>query len=56
MQWASKRARGRAGDDEFDGDDDRSRKRETATGRRGRAAGERWSGGEEGGVVAELRS
>ena len=46
MQWASKRARGRAGDDEFDGDDDRSPKRGTATWRRCRASGELWVGGE----------
>ena len=56
MQWASKRARGRAGDDEFDGDDDRSPKRGTATWRRCRASGDPWSGGEEEGVVAELLS
>ena len=56
MQWASKRARGRAGDDEFDGDDGRSPKRGTATWRRCRASGELWSGGEEEGVVAELLS
>ena len=36
LQWASKRARGRAGDDEFDGDDDRSRRGER---RRGGDAG-----------------
>ena len=53
---ASKRARGRAGDDEFDGDDGRSPKRGTATWRRCRASGELWSGGEEEGVVAELLS
>ena len=56
MQWASKRARGRVGDGEFDGDDDLSPKRETATWRRCRASGELWSGGEEEGVVAELLS
>ena len=56
MQWASKRARGRVGDDEFDGDDDRSPKRGTATWRRCRASGDSWSGGEEEGVVAELLS
>ena len=56
MQWASKRARRRAGDDEFDGDDGRSPKRGTATWRRCRASGDSWSGGEEEGVVAELLS
>ena len=56
LQWASKRARGRAGDDEFDGDGGRSPKRGTATWRRCRASGELWSGGEEEGVVAELLS
>ena len=56
MQWASKRARRRAGDDEFDGDDGRSPERGTAMGRRCRASGELWSGGEEEGVVAELLS
>ena len=56
MQWASKRARGRAGDDEFDGDGGRSPKRGTATWRRCRASGDPWSGGEEEGVVAELLS
>ena len=56
MQWASKRARGRAGDDEFDGDGGRSPKRGTATWRRCRASGELWSGGEEEGVEAELLS
>ena len=40
LQWASKRARGRAGDGEFDGDDGRSPKRGTATWRRCRASGE----------------
>ena len=56
MQWASKRARGRAGDGEFDGDGGRSPKRGTATWRRCRASGELWSGGEEEGVMAELLS
>ena len=56
MQWASKRARGRAGDDEFDGDGGRSPKKGTATWRRCRASGDPWSGGEEEGVVAELLS
>ena len=56
LQWASKRARGRAGDDEFDGDGGRSPKRGTATWRRCRASGDPWSGGEEEGVVAELLS
>ena len=56
MQWASKRARGRAGDGEFDGDGGRSPKRGTATWRRCRASGELWSGGEEEGVEAELLS
>ena len=56
MQWASKRARGRAGDDEFDGDGGRSPKRGTATWRRCRASGDWWSGGEEEGVEAELLS
>ena len=56
MQWASKRARGRAGDGEFVGDGDRSPKRGTATWRRCRASGDSWSGGEEEGVVAELLS
>ena len=46
LQWASKRARGRAGDDEFDGDGGRSPKRGTATWRRCRASGELWVGGE----------
>ena len=53
---ASKRARGRVGDDEFDGDGGRSPKRGTATWRRCRASGDPWSGGEEEGVVAELLS
>ena len=56
LQWASKRARGRAGDDEFDGNDGWSPKRGTATWRRCRASGELWSGGEEEGVEAELLS
>ena len=56
MQWASKRARGRVGDDEFDGDGGRSPKRGTATWRRCRASGDPWSGGEEEGVEAELLS
>ena len=56
MQWASKRARGRVGDGEFDGDGGRSPKRGTATCRRCRASGDSWSGGEEEGVVAELLS
>ena len=56
MQWASKRARRRAGDGEFDGDDGRSPKRGTATWRRCRASGDSWSGGEEEGVEAELLS
>ena len=56
MQWASKRARGRIGDDEFDSDNDRSPKRGTATWRRCRASGDSWSGGEEEGVEAELLS
>ena len=56
LQWASKRARGRAGDGEFDGDGGRSPKRGTATWRRCRASGELWSGGEEEGVEAELLS
>ena len=56
MQWASKRARGRAGDGEFVGDGGRSPKRGTAMWRRCRASGDSWSGGEEEGVVAELLS
>ena len=56
MQWASKRARGRVEDDEFDGDGGRSPKRGTATCRRCRASGDSWSGGEEEGVEAELLS
>ena len=56
MQWASKRARGRAGDGEFVGDGGRSPKRGTATWRRCRASGDSWSGGEEEGVEAELLS
>ena len=56
LQWASKRARGHAGDDEFDGDGGRSPKKGTATWRRCRASGDPWSGGEEEGVVAELLS
>ena len=56
LQWASKRARGRAGDGEFVGDGDRSPKRGTATWRRCRASGDSWSGGEEEGVEAELLS
>ena len=56
MQWASKRARRRTGDGEFDGDDGRSPKRGTAMWRRCRASGELWSGGEEEGVEAELLS
>ena len=56
LQWASKRARRRAGDGEFDGDDSRSPKRGTATWRRCRASGDSWSGGEEEGVEAELLS
>ena len=56
LQWASKRARGRAGDGEFDGDGGRSPKRGTATWRRCRASGASWSGGEEEGVEAELLS
>ena len=56
MQWASKWARGRVGDDEFDGDGGRSPKRGTATWRRCRASGDSWSGGEEEGVEAELLS
>ena len=56
MQWASKRARGRVGDDEFDGDGGRSPKRGTATCRRCRASGDSWSGGEEEGVEEELLS
>ena len=47
MQWASKRARGRAGDGEFVGDGGRSPKRGAATCRRCRASGDSWSGGEE---------
>ena len=43
---ASKRARGRAGDGEFDGDGGRSPKRGTATWRRCRASGELRVGGE----------
>ena len=39
LQWASKRARGRVGDGEFDGDGGRSPKRGTATWRRCREAG-----------------
>ena len=56
LQWASKRARRRAGDGEFDGDDGRSPKRGTATWRRCRASGGLGIGGEEEGVVAELLS
>ena len=56
MQWASKRARGRAGDGEFVGDGGRSPKRGTTMWRRCRASGDSWSGGEEEGVVAELLS
>ena len=53
LQWASKRARRRAGDGEFDGNDGRSPKRGTATWRRCRASGGPWSGGEEEGVEVE---
>ena len=56
MQWASKRARRRARDGEFDGDDGRRPKRGMATWRRCRASGGPWSGGEEEGVEAELLS
>ena len=56
LQWASKQARGRAGDGEFDGGGGRSPKRGTATWRRCRASGELWSGGEEEEVEAELLS
>ena len=56
LQWASKRARGRAGDGESTAMVSGGRGGERRRGRRCRASGWPWSGGEEEGVAAELLS
>ena len=56
LQWASKRARGRAGDGESTVMISGGRGGERRRRRRCRASGDPWSGGEEEGVEAELLS